>query len=78
MQRREGPCGEWLERDGDLVRIGYGKRALEPIGEVFWAGLPQVGATLQKGDVAVVFESAKAATDCESPLSGCVDRKSVV
>jgi len=72
MERRKGPLGEWLERDGDSVRIGYSKAALEPIGEVLWVGLPEVGNFIEKGEVSVVFESAKAATDCESPLSGKV------
>ncbi len=70
MERRKGPCEEWLERDGDCVTIGYSKEALEPIGEILWIGLPTVGDLLKKGEVSVVFESAKAATDCDSPLSG--------
>jgi len=72
MERRKGPCGEWLERSGGCVSVGYSKEALEPIGEVLWIGLPTVGDVLKKGETSVVFESAKAATDCDSPLSGRV------
>jgi len=72
MARKKGPLNEWLEREGNRVTIGYTRAALESIGEVLWIGLPTVGSFLKKGGVSVIFEAAKAATDCESPLSGRV------
>ena len=72
VDRSVGPAGEWVEHDGSCATIGYTQQALLPLGEIVWVGLPKIGAQLNKGDVAVVLESAKAATDCEAPVSGTV------
>jgi len=68
--RERGPLGEWIEYNGSIATVGYTKEALETIGTILWVGLPEIGATIEKGETVVVLESAKAATDCESPLSG--------
>lgn len=72
VERRNGPNGEWLERDGDVVTIGITRSTAEQVGNVIGVHFPEVTAPLHRGDVAVVLESSKAAIDCESPLSGTV------
>ena len=64
--REIGPLGEWIEHNGSVATVGYTKEALETIGTILWIGLPEVGSVIEKGETVVVFESAKAATDCEN------------
>ena len=70
--RRFGPHGEWLERDGSVVTVGLTTEMVDHIGEVAFVELPKVATPVHVGQVAVVVESSKAAIDCESPLSGTV------
>lgn len=62
----------WVENEGSLSKIGLTKSALHTFDHIEWIALPQAGAKLQKGETALVLESAKAAIDIESPLSGTV------
>ena len=71
-ERRVGPHGEWLERDGNVVTVGLSRLAAEQLGAVVGVHFPEVTATIHRGEVAVVIESSKAAIDCESPISGTV------
>ena len=63
---------EWVECTHSHAKVGITKVALEEIGEVVFIELPRVGSHLQKGDVACVLESTKAAIDVMCPLSGVV------
>ena len=72
VERRDGPNGEWLERDGDVVTVGLSRKSIERLGSVVGIHFPELTATLHRGDVAVVLESSKAAIDCETPMSGTV------
>jgi glycine cleavage system H protein len=62
----------WIEKQGNLTKIGLTKSALHTFDHIDWIDLPKVGAKLQKGDPAVIVESSKAAIDIETPLSGTV------
>lgn len=62
----------WIEKEGGLSRVGLTKQALDSFPAIDWIGLPSVGKPLEKGGPAVIIESAKAAVDIESPLSGMV------
>jgi len=44
--------------------------ATELLGDIVFVQLPEVGATLAKGDSAAVVESVKAASDVFAPLAG--------
>lgn len=72
MARFSGSQGEWIEFDGTVATIGLTKDAIASLGDVLWVNLPPLNAKMQKGDLSVSIESAKAVTDLSSPLSGTV------
>ena len=61
---------EWarVEDDG-LVRVGISDHAQGQLGDLVYVELPEVGASVQAGNGAVVLESVKAASDIYSPVS---------
>jgi glycine cleavage system H protein len=61
---------EWLNLDGDIATVGITGHAANRLGDVVFVQLPEVGATLAKGDGAAVIESVKAASDVYAPLAG--------
>ena len=70
--RRLGPHGEWLVREGAVVTVGLTRNSVDQLGPLVHIQLPTVNTNLTPDSVAVVLESSKAAIDCESPLSGRV------
>jgi glycine cleavage system H protein len=63
---------EWIEVDGDSATVGITNYAQEQLGDIVFAEVPAVGATLKKGGDAAVVESVKAASDVYAPVSGTV------
>ncbi len=63
---------EWVKVEGSKAYIGITDYAQDHLGEVVYAELPEVGATVEKGDQFVVLESVKAASDVYAPLSGTI------
>jgi glycine cleavage system H protein len=61
---------EWLELEGDIATVGITGHATTLLGDIVFVQLPEVGATLAKGDGAAVVESVKAASDVFAPLAG--------
>lgn len=61
---------EWVRVDGDEGTIGISDYAQVVLGDVVFLELPEVGASLSKGDEAAVIESVKAASEVYSPVSG--------
>ena len=61
---------EWARREGDLIVCGISDFAQESLSDVVYVELPEVGATLEKGDIFGVVESVKAASDLYIPMSG--------
>ena len=61
---------EWARKDGDSVVVGISDYAQDSLGDVVFVELPEVGATVKKGDSFAVVESVKAASDIYVPLSG--------
>ena len=61
---------EWLDVQGDLVVVGITEHASEQLGDIVFVELPEVGASVAKGDEVVVIESVKAASDILAPLDG--------
>jgi glycine cleavage system H protein len=63
---------EWIEVDGDSATVGITEYAQSQLGDIVFAEVPAVGATLKKGGDAAVVESVKAASDVYAPVSGTV------
>ena len=61
---------EWLKLEGDVATVGITEHAADALGDLVFVQLPEVGATLAKGDGAAVVESVKAASDVFAPLAG--------
>ena len=61
---------EWLESDGDMVKVGITEYAAEQLGDIVFIELPEVGRTIEAGGEAGVIESVKAASDLFSPVTG--------
>lgn len=63
---------EWIEVIDGVGTVGITDYAQNELGEIVFVELPELGATLSKGDEAIVLESTKAAADVYSPVSGDV------
>jgi glycine cleavage system H protein len=63
---------EWIDVDGTTATVGITNYAQEQLGDIVFAEVPVVGATLKKGGDAAVVESVKAASDVYAPVSGLV------
>ena len=61
---------EWLRIDGDIATIGITPYAQEQLGDLVFVELPATGRELERGAVAAVVESVKAASDVYAPISG--------
>ena len=53
---------EWLEPDGETVKVGITEYAAEQLGDIVFIELPEVGTSVTKGQEIVVIESVKAFT----------------
>jgi len=63
---------EWVQKNGDRVRIGVSDYAQQQLGDIVFIELPELGATLSRGDAFGVIESVKAVSDLSAPVSGTV------
>lgn len=61
---------EWVRQDGDEVVIGITDYAQHALGDVVYVELPEVGRTLEAGEVFGVVKSVKAASDVFAPVGG--------
>jgi glycine cleavage system H protein len=61
---------EWARADGNRVSVGITDYAQQQLGDIVFVELPEVGASLRKGDSFGVVESVKAVADLYSPISG--------
>ncbi|WIA37100.1 hypothetical protein OEZ86_014068 [Tetradesmus obliquus] len=61
---------EWAKPQGDVAVVGISDHAQGELGDVVYVELPEVGATVTKGETFGVVESVKAASDVYSPISG--------
>lgn len=61
---------EWVRVDNGVATIGITDYAQEQLGDVVYVELPEVGASLAKGDQAAVVESVKAASEVYAAVSG--------
>lgn len=62
---------EWITLGAaGAATVGITVHAQDALGDVVFVDLPEVGKTYQKGEVAGVVESVKAAADVYMPLGG--------
>ena len=61
---------EWIRVEGGIATVGITDYAQEQLGDLVFVELPEAGRKLTKGDVAVVVESVKAASDVYAPVDG--------
>lgn len=61
---------EWLRLDGDTAEVGITDYAQRQLGDVVFVELPDVGRTLNAGDVFGQIESVKAVSELFSPAGG--------
>ena len=65
------PDHEWINTDDTAAAVvGITLHAQDALGDVVFVDLPEVGKTYQKGEIAGVVESVKAAADIYMPVSG--------
>lgn len=60
-----------LEKNG-LYAIGISDYAVEQLGDIVFVELPEVDATIEKGEPFATVESVKAASEVYMPISGKV------
>ncbi len=63
---------EWVRLDDGQAVVGISDHAQGALGDVVYVELPDIGATVGKGDEIAVVESVKAASDIYAPLAGSV------
>ncbi len=65
------PDHEWINiEDLEAAVVGITLHAQDALGDVVYVELPEVGRSYEKGQVAGVVESVKAAADIFMPVSG--------
>ena len=63
---------EWVKLDGNIATAGITDFAQHQLGDIVQFELPEVGATVKKGDPVGTVESVKAVADFNAPVSGTV------
>ena len=63
---------EWVRVEGDMAVVGVSEFAQQAVGEITYVDLPPLGKKLRQFGELAAIESAKAAFDVLSPLSGTV------
>ena len=61
---------EWVRVSGDRAHVGITDYAQKQLGDVVYLELPEVGRTVNKGDVFGTIESVKAVSELYAPMSG--------
>ena len=65
---------EWTRLSGNNATVGITSFAKDQLGDVVYLELPEVGATVTKGQPFGVVESTKAVSELFAPLSGKVTK----
>ena len=61
---------EWVSEQGDVATVGISDFAQGSLGDLVYVELPKVGRQVKKGEVIIIVESCKAASDVYAPISG--------
>jgi glycine cleavage system H protein len=65
---------EWARVEGGDVRVGITDYAQDALGDVVFVDLPEVGATVKKGDGFAEVESTKSVSEIYAPLAGTISQ----
>lgn len=63
---------EWVQREGDLVRVGISDFAVKELTDLVYMELPTVGREIAAGEGFGEVESVKAVSDLYAPVSGSI------
>lgn len=63
---------EWVQIDGDVVRVGITSFAADALGDIVYVTLPETGADVTAGGVCGEVESTKSVSDVFSPVTGVI------
>ena len=58
---------EWLRKAGEVWELGVSDFASKEMGDVAFVELPEVGASIAKGDILIEIESVKAVSEVLAP-----------
>ena len=61
---------EWLHLDGNTATIGITDFAVEALTDLVYVELPELGRTLNAGEIFGEVESVKAVSDLYAPIAG--------
>ena len=61
---------EWLHLDGDIATVGITDFAVAALTDLVFVELPEVGRTLDAGEIFGEVESVKAVSDLYAPVAG--------
>lgn len=61
---------EWVRVSGDQAEVGITDYAQKQLGDVVYLELPDVGRSINKGEVFGTIESVKAVSELYAPLTG--------
>jgi len=61
---------EWARIEGDIAVVGITDYAQGELGDIVFVELPQVGASVKKGQSFGTIEAVKAVSDLYAPFSG--------
>jgi len=61
---------EWVRMSGGQARVGITDYAQKQLGDIVYLELPEVGRTVNKGDVFGTIESVKAVSELYAPVGG--------
>ena len=61
---------EWVRISGNQAHVGITDYAQKQLGDVVYLELPEVGRSLNKGEVFGTIESVKAVSELYSPVDG--------
>ncbi len=63
---------EWVKVENDTATMGVTDYAQKELSDIVFVDLPEVGKTVNQGDVLGTIEAVKAVSDFYSPVSGTV------
>jgi len=64
---------EWVNVEGDKVRVGITDYAQKQLREIVYAELPSPGTTTKQNEPYGTVESVKAVSDLVAPISGTIE-----